>query len=29
LLNSAYTIPNSIIAGSPAKTVKENISWEV
>jgi len=29
LLNGAYTTPNSIIAGSLAKTVKENISWEV
>ncbi len=29
LLNGAYTIPNSIIAGSPAKTVKENISWQI
>ena len=29
LLNGAYTIPNAIIAGSPAKTVKENISWQI
>ena len=29
LLNSSYTIPNSIIAGSPAKVIKENISWHV
>ncbi len=29
LLNGAYTTPNSIIAGSPAKTVKENISWQI
>ena len=26
LLNGAYTIPNSIIAGTPAKIVKENIT---
>ena len=29
LLNGAYTTSNSIIAGSPAKTVKENISWQI
>jgi len=29
LVNSSYTIPNSIIAGSPAKVIKENISWHV
>lgn len=28
LLNGRYAIPNSIIAGSPAKTIKENISWQ-
>lgn len=29
LLNGQYSIPNAIIAGSPAKTVKENISWQI
>jgi acetyltransferase-like isoleucine patch superfamily enzyme len=29
LLNKAYTISNSIIAGSPAKAIKENISWQI
>ncbi len=29
LLNGVYKTPNAIIAGSPAKTVKENISWQV
>jgi len=29
VLNGAYTTPNSIIAGSPAKIVKENISWQI
>ena len=29
LLNGAYTTPNAIIAGSPAKTVKENIFWQI
>jgi len=29
LLNGEYTIAKSIIAGSPAKTVKENISWQI
>lgn len=29
LLNGNYTIAKSIIAGSPAKTVKENISWQI
>jgi len=29
VLNGKYEIPNAIIAGSPAKTVKENISWQI
>lgn len=29
LLNGTYTNSNSIIAGSPAKVVKENISWQI
>lgn len=29
LLNGAYTTSNSIIAGSPAKVVKENITWQI
>lgn len=29
LLNGTYNIPNSILAGSPAKTVKENICWQI
>jgi acetyltransferase-like isoleucine patch superfamily enzyme len=29
LLNGAYQTPRSIIAGSPAKVVKENVSWEI
>ena len=29
LLNGSYTTPNAIIAGSPAKIVKENISWQI
>jgi acetyltransferase-like isoleucine patch superfamily enzyme len=29
VLNGNYEIPNSIIAGFPAKTVKENISWQI
>jgi acetyltransferase-like isoleucine patch superfamily enzyme len=28
LLTGVYTIPNAIIAGSPAKVVKENIYWK-
>jgi acetyltransferase-like isoleucine patch superfamily enzyme len=29
LLNGTYNNPNSIIAGSPAKIVKENITWQI
>ena len=29
ILNGSYPITNAIIAGSPAKTVKENISWQI
>ena len=29
VLNGKYEIPKAIIAGSPAKIVKENISWEI
>ncbi|HJS54355.1 MAG TPA: acyltransferase [Chitinophagaceae bacterium] len=29
LLNGNYTVAKSIIAGSPAKTVKENITWQI
>jgi acetyltransferase-like isoleucine patch superfamily enzyme len=29
VLKNVYTICNSIIAGSPGKVVKENISWQV
>jgi len=29
LLNGPYATPYAIIAGAPAKTVKENISWQV
>ena len=29
ILNGSYTIANAIIAGSPAKVVKENITWQI
>ena len=29
LLNGNYPVAKSIIAGNPAKTVKENISWQL
>ena len=29
ILNTHYTIPNSIIGGSPAKVIKENVSWKI